>query len=122
MNEVYFLDTYAIIEILKGNVNYLKYRNCDFIITKLNLFELFYYLLQKLDFELAKVIIGDYFKHVIDYDFHTITSAAYFRSQNKKANLSMSDCIGYFVAKTNNIAFVTGDKEFKNIDNVEFVK
>ncbi len=34
----------------------------------------------------------------------------------------MTDCIGYIFAKQLGIKFLTGDKEFENLDNVEFVK
>ena len=34
----------------------------------------------------------------------------------------MTDCIGYIMAKKLNIKFLTGDKEFENFLNVEFVK
>ena len=34
----------------------------------------------------------------------------------------MTDCIGYILAKNIGIKFLTGDKEFENLDNVEFVK
>ena len=38
------------------------------------------------------------------------------------ANLSYVDYIGYILAKQRNVKFLTGDKEFENMDNVEFVK
>lgn len=34
----------------------------------------------------------------------------------------MVDCIGYVYAKENGLRFVTGDKEFEGMENVEFVK
>ena len=45
-----------------------------------------------------------------------------FRYKNKKKKLSMTDCISYFQAKELGIKFLTGDKEFQNLENVEFVK
>jgi len=45
-----------------------------------------------------------------------------FRALNKKRNLSYVDCIGYIIAKQRNIKFLTGDKEFEYMENVEFVK
>ena len=45
-----------------------------------------------------------------------------FRFNNLKKDISMTDCIGYFLAKSLGIKFLTGDKEFENMKDVEFVK
>ena len=45
-----------------------------------------------------------------------------FRYNNKKKEMSMTDCISYFMAKELGIKFLTGDKEFENLENVEFAK
>ena len=44
------------------------------------------------------------------------------RLKHKKRDLSMTDCIGYAIAKRLGIKFLTGDKEFKDFENVEFIK
>ena len=36
--------------------------------------------------------------------------------------LSIPDAIGYTVARRLNIKFLTGDKDFEGMENVEFVK
>ncbi len=51
-----------------------------------------------------------------------IKSACEFRLINKEKELSYVDCIGYIIAKKLNIKFLTGDKDFENINNVEFIK
>ena len=48
--------------------------------------------------------------------------AAKFKYKNKKMKLSYADCIGYITAQENNMKFLTGDKDFKSIKGVEFVK
>ena len=40
----------------------------------------------------------------------------------KNKDMSMPDAIGYVIAKRLEIKFVTGDNDFKDIPNVEFVK
>ena len=52
----------------------------------------------------------------------TIIEAMYFRAKNKNKKFSMADCISYFMAKNLGIKFLTGDKEFEGLENVEFVK
>jgi len=44
------------------------------------------------------------------------------KKENKKKNLSFFDCAGYIFARENNYKFVTGDKEFENLPNVEYIK
>ena len=45
-----------------------------------------------------------------------------FKIKYKKQDLSYADCIGYIYAIKNNLLFLTGDKEFKDLKSVEFVK
>ena len=58
----------------------------------------------------------------MEVDDDTFKEAIRFRKEHKKKDLSYTDCIGYIYAKRNNLKFLTGDKEFENMDNVEFVK
>ena len=51
-----------------------------------------------------------------------IESALVFRNQHKKRNISFADAIGYSFARKNNLLFLTGDKEFKDLPGVKFVK
>jgi len=120
IRESYFFDTYALVQILSGSKNYIPYTNAGVIITKLNLFELFYVLLRLYGKQLAVHYLNQYKQFVIDFDGHDIEVAAELKSKNKK--LSMSDCIGYVIALKNNIKLLTGDKAFEDMPNVEFVK
>lgn len=122
MNEIFFFDTYALIELIKGNKNYEKYEDANLVITKLNLFELYYSALKDSEETIASIMLEKYSDFTIDFDNNTIELAAKFKLLNKKLNLSMTDCIGYILAKQLGITFLTGDKQFKNMDNVEFVK
>ena len=45
-----------------------------------------------------------------------------FRVDNKRENLSIFDCIGYIYSLENNLKFVTGDKFFKNKEEVLFIQ
>lgn len=51
-----------------------------------------------------------------------IKEAMEFRVEWKDRNVSMTDCISYIMSKKLGIKFLTGDKEFEKLDNVEFVK
>lgn len=121
MTNKFFFDSYAIIEILKGSEGYQKYATAGFIITKLNLFEVYYRMLQDSQ-EKADLFLSLYAPHAVDFDETVIAEACRFRLENKKSRLSMTDCIGYVIALKNALKFLTGDSQFRDMPNVEFVK
>ena len=121
--DTYFFDPYAFYEIIKGNTDYKKYSSGIAIVTtKLNLMELYYGLLLKFNKNTADKYYDELLKYSVDIDDETIKQAMIFRVLHKLKNLSYVDCVGYIMAKQRNIKFLTGDKEFKNLGNVEFIK
>lgn len=119
-NEIYFFDTYAILEIINGSDAYNPYVEAGIILTKLNLFELYYAIHRMFSKEIAKQYVQQYKQFVTDFDEEDIEIAADLKSSNRK--LSMTDCIGYATAMRNNVKFLTGDMQFKGMANVKFVK
>jgi len=119
MTEAYFFDTYAVLEIMAGNKNYMKYADAEIMLTKLNLFEVFYAILRESGGK-AKDYLGKYKDFAVDFDAEIIESAGLLKKSNPK--LSMTDCIGYATALGNGVKFLTGNNEFENMPNVEFVK
>jgi len=117
-----FFDAYAIIEILRGNPTYKKFNNILFITNTLHLSEVFYSLLKETEIETARDIIYNSDFEFIEISDDIALEATIFRYENKSMDLSYADCIGYITAKKHGLKFLTGDKEFKNMKNVEFVK
>lgn len=117
-----FFDSYAIIEIIKSNEKYKPFYNTIVITTKLNLFEIYYSLLKNVGREEADYFLDTQNYTLVDFDEETIRKAADLKLKYSKQNLSMVDCIGYTLAKRHGIKFLTGDKEFKYLENVEFVQ
>mgnify|MGYP001600810632 CR=1 FL=1 len=117
-----FFDTYAIFEIIKGNPNYKNYISFKVVTTKLNLFELFFGFLKSHNNWLAEYSLANYLRFAVDFDERVIREAARMKLELNKRNISMTDCIGYCFAKQLGIKFLTGDKEFENLQNVEFVR
>jgi uncharacterized protein len=118
----YFFDSYAIIEIIRQNPSYVKYNPSVIITNLLHLAEVYYHLLTEYNEKTA-----DYWISKLNLSFIEITSqvaleASKFRFKNKNARLSYADCIGYITAKKHGLTFLTGDKEFKNMKGVEFVR
>ena len=118
----YFFDSYAVIEILKFNPNYLKYSNVNIVITTFNLVEICWSVLLDFGEEKMQEIYNRFKDCVYELDEPVIINAIKFRKKYKNRDLSYTDCIGYIFAKQNNLIFLTGDKEFKDLPNVEFVK
>lgn len=118
----YFWDTYAIIELLEGNLSYEEYSKEKIVITVFNLVEIYYYALREYS-ELEANEIYERYKHsVVKISDSVLKEATVFRRKYKSKDLSYADCIGYVYALKNKIKFLTGDKGFKGMKNVEFVK
>ena len=120
--ETYFFDTYALIELVKGNPNYVKYSESVVATTQLNLIEFYYSLICDFSIDTAKTIYSKFKDTVRKIDDETIFEAMELRKKQSKRRLSYVDCICYVLAKKLNIKFLTGDKEFENLENVELVK
>lgn len=118
----YFFDSYAIIELIKGNEKYNFVQESIVITSSMNLAEVYYALLITENKEIADKIINSLNVELIEISSEIALKSASFRFENKKSKLSYIDCIGYMLAKDNNLLFLTGDKEFENFPNVEFVK
>ncbi|MBS3089040.1 PIN domain-containing protein [Candidatus Pacearchaeota archaeon] len=118
----YFFDSYAVIEILKENQNYSKYIEEETTITVFNLAEIYWYVQNNFDEKTSDIVFEQYKDSVVNIDDETLKEAVKFRKEYKKKDLSYADCIGYVYALRNNMKFLTGDKEFEGMKNVEFVK
>lgn len=121
----YFYDTYALIEFVRENKKFKKYfEGIDGITTRLNLMELYYTMLKYEDKETSENVFESFLPICIDIETEEIKKAAEMKLDlnKKRKNISYVDALGYQIALTNNLKFLTGDKEFKNMKNVEFVK
>jgi len=119
----FFFDTYAFFELIGGNENYKPYtERIAIVTTRLNLIELHYGLLIKHGKETADRYYYELLKFAVDVNDEVIIKANEFRATLKSKHLSYVDCIGYVLAKSRNIKFLTGDKEFAGLDGVEYVK
>lgn len=116
----YFFDTYALFGIINGNKNYLPYTNCGIVLTKLNLIELYYGLIRDFDETIANKYFTYFRPYCIDIDNEDIKYLVKVKLNNKK--LSYCDALGYTISLRLNIMFLTGDKEFESMDNVQYVK
>jgi len=120
MNDYFLWDTYAFFEIIGGNKSYLGYLNKRASTTIFNLAELNYCLKKEMSKKQADFKTEKYRDLLVDVTLDDIINVGDLKSKNRK--LSIPDCIGYVVAKRIGAKFLTGDKEFEKMANVEFVK
>ena len=116
----YFFDTYALIALIKNNPDYVKYSDELVTTTHFNLVELYYIILKDFNEEKALGLYKKFKECSTDVSDDVIFEAMKLKLKNK--SLSYVDCIGYVFAIKNNLKFLTGDKEFKDMIDVEYVK
>jgi len=118
----YFFDSYALVELCKGNPKFTRFENEEVIITVFNLAELIYAIIRDFGDQKADIICSRFSECVVEIDPIFLKEAMLFRYINRKKDLSYADCVGYILAKRMAIRFLTGDEQFKSMDNVEFIK
>ena len=122
MEKIYFLDSYALIEIAKENKNYEKFNQTNNITTLMNLLEVHNRIIKDFSEVIADSVIQKLKRMVIDFDLEDIKLASRTKAKFRSKKLSYIDCLGYAISLRRDLIFVTGDKEFKDMENVEFVK
>ena len=120
----YFFDTYALISITHGKEAYRKYAESDVVTTRLNLMEAYYQLLRESDAVTAGLYYDGALRYAVDFTDTDVKDAMKFRLEMKRKgnNLSYMDAMGYTIALRLNVKFLTGDREFEGLANVEYVK
>lgn len=118
----YFFDTYALIEIIKNNPNYIRFVDEVITTSRSNLVELIYIMLSERGEKDAKQAFEKFKDSETEVSDGLLFKAMEFRFKNRKKGLSYVDCIGYVFALENGMKFLTGDDAFEKMENVEFVK
>ena len=118
---MFCLDTYALAEIGDGNPKFLEFLNKDVVITDFALAEYYSVLYRDGNEEKAIYWHKKLAAHCQPVSREILIKALKYRIDNKKENLSIFDCVGYIFSLENNLKFVTGDRAFKNKENVMFV-
>jgi uncharacterized protein len=117
-----YLDTYVLVEIAQGNPTFAGYLSQEYALSDLTLSEFYYVLLRDQGEEPARMWY-ERLKHYSEpTDLEALIDAMKFRYDNRKRHLSVMDAAGYVHARRNGCVFVTGDKEFEDVEGVEFVK
>lgn len=120
--EIFFADTYALIELIGGNPNYKPYLSHLLLTSQYNLIELYYHLLHDYGQEIADRYLALYSEFTVPISDAAIQQGMKFKLQYKKEKVSYVDCIGYALAQQLGVKFLTGDQKFRDKEKVEFVK
>jgi predicted nucleic acid-binding protein len=117
---VYYYDSYAIIETIKGNEKYEKYGLEEGITTYYNVLEVFYSLLREAGLKPAQRALEILSPLIVQPGITDIEPSMKLKNRQKK--LSYIDALGYAIAKRLGVPFLTGDAAFKGMKNVRYVK
>lgn len=116
------LDTYALMEIYNGNPKFADYLDSGSIITGETFAEFYGVILREHGTDEAEFWYKKTKFLVKNVSFEILIEAIKFKYENRKSGISFFDAVGYIYSVKNNCIFVTGDKEFENLKDVEFVK
>jgi predicted nucleic acid-binding protein len=121
-----FADTYALIEILKGSPNYERFSHEELITSEFNIFELTYAMCRdfsKADTTNILLFVRSKIEVIIPGDQDYLNASEFRISSNKIGKkLSLIDALGYACSNRLDVRFLTGDREFKDVENVLFIK
>jgi len=117
----YFFDSYAIIELLEENPSFMRFSEFPLVTTVLNKMEVVHWGLVEHGEEFADILVRS-LQNLVPISDDLIKSTVIMKKTYAKRKLSYADCLGYCFAQKNGLIFLTGDKEFKDLPGVEFVK
>ena len=119
---MHYFDTYALIQIAKGDKNYLPFTKTSIVTTLLNLYELHYILSKEKNEQLAEKFFDRLLPFCVDFSSEDIKTASKFRLEHQKKSLSYVDALGYVISLRLGMPFLTGDDAFTNFPGVLFIK
>jgi predicted nucleic acid-binding protein len=114
-----------------GNPNYGKYfteiqSKKNSYVSEITLIELYHHVFHNEGLEIADTIYSSVINHlnIAKLDHEVIKKAGVFRSDmlKQKRTLSYANCVNYILANKLEIKLLTGDEDFRGLENVEFVK
>jgi predicted nucleic acid-binding protein len=116
------LDTYALIEIYKGNTRFSDLLNASVVICDLTLAEFFGVILREKGENEARYWVRQFEQYVVHVELATLFNAVKFRQENRKKRYSFFDAVGYVYSLEHGFEFVTGDEGFRGMNQVDFRK
>ncbi len=125
MADTYFLDTYAIVEYLSGSRKFAPYIDSGrWATSMLNLMEMYFAALRDNSEDYADRAYLAFRQNVSEIRDEDVKEGMLTRLRLKarRLDLSYADAVGYAMARRMGSKFLTGDRAFKGLPGVEFVK
>lgn len=122
---MYYFDSYAIIEIARGNPKYRQFSRAEGVTSVLNLLEVFYILAQAGEPSLARSTFESGQASAVQFPASLVPVAATFRLGVCGATgrrFSYIDALGYTYSRESGYDFLTGAEEFEGFEGVRFVR
>jgi len=116
----FFLDTYGLIEIVRGNPRYRRYLAAELRTSVWNLVELYLAILRDRGEIEAQRQFARFRTIAIDPEDGWLFEAMGLKVRRPK--LSYADAIGYTAARRIGARFLTGDEAFRRLPDVEFCR
>jgi predicted nucleic acid-binding protein len=119
----FFYDSYSVLAYLSDSPGYAAYFEKDTgVLTRLNLMEICHVILRAHGRRAAHEVLEAYSARDIEFSLLDVEGAMKLRHELRKLELSYADALGYHIAKKQGLKFLTGDKAFEGLPNVEFVR
>ena len=115
-----FLDTYALVELLRGDAD-AGIIDEEWCTLRQNLAELAYARIRDGQGTDVEELVAALAVNARSLPTELIAGAMGFRHTQRKRKLSYIDALGYIYARKNGMAFVTGDKAFRDLPGVRFI-
>ncbi len=116
------LDTYALMEMLEESPAYERISHAEFVIPDSTLAEFYSLMCKKPNEKTAKYWLEKFRPYARPVGLDVWIGAVRYRAAHRQKNLSIFDCLGYAFSRANNCKFVTGDKEFRGAEGVEYIE
>jgi predicted nucleic acid-binding protein len=117
----YFFDTYALIEMQRGNPAYGPFKAASIRTHQMNLYEFAWATARAGSEALAREQLDRMAPSLLPADLEDLFAAVRFRSGRTRDRVSYVDALGYVLARRHGLRFLTGDPAFEGLENVEFV-
>ena len=119
--EQFFFDTYALIERQGGSSSYSRFSDAAVFTHQYNVYEFIAAVLRVADESRAREEVRLMSPNLVEAETGDLYEAARFRKDHATKRVSYVDALGYVLARKHGMRFLTGDKAFKGIENVEYV-
>lgn len=117
----FYFDTYAMFERLRASPAYAAYDREPVVTHQMNAYELAAALLREQPESRARTAIALLAPNYLEAELDDLFAGARFRAEHSAKRVSYVDALGYVLAMKHGMRFLTGDKAFRGLENVEYV-